>query len=61
MILISKQMKAIKLFWEKYLEVDWSKYIFTDEAVLKEEKWEAENGHQKVKNMLYLWWNPNAK
>ena len=27
-----------KLFWEKFLEVDWSKYIFADEAVFKGEK-----------------------
>ena len=41
MILTSNQMKARKLFWEKYLMEDWSKYIFTDEVVSKEEKWEA--------------------
>ena len=56
-------MKVRKLFWEKYLEEDWSIYIyiFTDEVVFKEEKWEAENGLQKAKNMLYLQWNLNAK
>ena len=35
MILKSNQMKERKLFWEKYLEEDWSKYIFTDEVVFK--------------------------
>ena len=35
MILTSNQMKARKLFWEKYLEVEWSKYKFTDEVVFK--------------------------
>ena len=38
MILTSNQMKAKKLFWEKYLEEDWLKYIFTDEVVFKGEK-----------------------
>ena len=28
-------MKTRKLFWEKYLEKDSSKYIFTDEVVFK--------------------------
>ena len=28
-------MKARKLFWEKYLEEDLSKYIFTDKVVFK--------------------------
>ena len=32
MILTSNQMKARKLFWGKYLEEDWSKYIFTNEV-----------------------------
>ena len=35
MILTSNQMKARKLFWEKYLEEEWSKYKFTDEVVFK--------------------------
>ena len=38
MILTSNQMKARKLFWEKYLEEDWSKYKFTDEVVFKGRK-----------------------
>ena len=38
MILTSNHMKARKFFWEKYLEEDWSKYIFTDEVVFKGEK-----------------------
>ena len=28
-------MKMRKSFWEKYLEADFSKYIFTDEVVFK--------------------------
>ena len=35
MILTSNQIKARKLFREKYLEEVWSKYIFTDEVVFK--------------------------
>ena len=35
MILTSIQINARKLFWEKYLEEDLSKYIFTDEVVFK--------------------------
>ena len=61
MILTSNQMKARKLFWEKYLEEDWSKYLFTDEVVFKGGKMRSRNGLQKVKNMLYLQWNLNAK
>ena len=38
MILTSNQMKARKLFWEKYLEEDWSKYKFTDKVVFKGRK-----------------------
>ena len=60
-ILTSNQMKARKLFWEKYLEEDWSKYKFTDEVVYKGGKWEAENGLLKAKNMLYLQWNLKTK
>ena len=36
-------MKARKLFWNKYLKEDWSKYIFTDEVVFKGGKCKAEN------------------
>ena len=46
MILTSNQMKVRKLFWDKYLEDDWSKYIFTDVVVFEEEmrsrKWTTE-------------------
>ena len=38
MILTSNQMKAKKLFCEKYLEEDWSKYKFNDEVVFKGRK-----------------------
>ena len=49
MILTSNQIKAKKLFWEKYFEEYWSKYIFTDELLSKKEKWETENRLQKKK------------
>ena len=56
MILASNQMKARKLFWEKYLEEDLLKYIhLLMNLFSKEEKLEAENGLQNEKNMLYLW------
>ena len=42
-------MKARKLFWDKYLEEDWSKYVFTDEVVFKEEKWEVKMDSRKRK------------
>ena len=61
MILTSNQIKARKLFWEKYSEEDLSKYKFTNEVVFKGRKWEAENGLQKARNMLYMRWNLNAK
>ena len=44
MIITLNQMKAMKLFWEKYLEEDWSKSIFTDKVAfvrvkLRSRKW----------------------
>ena len=47
-------MNERKLFWEKYLEEDLSKCIFTDEVVFKGGKMRNKNGIQKAKNILYL-------
>ena len=43
-----------KLFWEKCLEEDWSKYILTDEAVFKGKKIRSRKWAPKTKNMLYV-------
>ena len=54
-------MKARKLFWEKYLEEDPLKYIFTDEVVFKGGKMRSRKWTPESKNLLYLGWNLNAK
>ena len=46
-------MKARKLFWDNYLEENWSN-IFTDEVVFKGEKMRSRSGFQNVKSIIYL-------
>ena len=48
MLLNSNQKRARKCFWEKYINLDYSKIIFTDEWVFKYLNIETESGELRM-------------